>query len=310
VQYAAAVATASCFAIAGAAPAGSSAPSHVDLSRREEDKSRNKYFHEPGGDDIMGHYDIRFFKSVVDYEERTDTLTHMIKAYLNFFRENGLETWIAHGTLLGWWWNGKMLPWDWDVDTQVSGATLHHLGEKYNQTHNHYVSADGKVKREYLLDVNSWIWERERGDGMIIIDARWIDIRNGLYIDITGLSETHPDAAPGIWVCKNYHRYKTSDLYPMRESMYEGVPAKIPYAYDRILTEEYQQKALVLTEYEGHIWDPSAKEWQKTPEQDIKDKHDNEERMRKYREKEQHEKEKAEKEKAEKEAAEKEEKLS
>jgi hypothetical protein len=33
----------------------------------------------------------------------------MTRAYLNFFREQGLETWIAHGTLLGWWWNGKVL---------------------------------------------------------------------------------------------------------------------------------------------------------------------------------------------------------
>ena len=145
-----------------------------------------------------------------------------------------------------------MLPWDWDVDTQVSAATLHYLGENYNRTVHHYVSEDKKVKRDYLLDVNPWIWERERGDGMNIIDARWIDVRNGLYIDITGLAETHPDTTPGVWSCKNYHRYKTSDLYPMRESIYEGVPAKIPYAYDKILIEEYQAKALVLTEYQGY----------------------------------------------------------
>ena len=39
----------------------------------------------------------------------------------------------------------------------------------------------------------------------------------------------------------------------MRDSMYEGVPAKIPYAYDKILMEEYHEKALVLTEYEGYV---------------------------------------------------------
>jgi hypothetical protein len=63
---------------------------------------------EPGGDDILGHYDIRYFRGVVTYEERTETLKHMIRAYLNFFNTTGLETWIAHGTLLGWWWNGKV----------------------------------------------------------------------------------------------------------------------------------------------------------------------------------------------------------
>lgn len=68
-----------------------------------------KYFHEPGNDDILGHYDTRFFTEPVPDKERSETMTHMIRAYLNFFNERGLETWIAHGTLLGWWWNGKVL---------------------------------------------------------------------------------------------------------------------------------------------------------------------------------------------------------
>jgi hypothetical protein len=31
-----------------------------------------------------------------------------MRSYLLFFAEKGLETWIAHGTLLGWWWNGQV----------------------------------------------------------------------------------------------------------------------------------------------------------------------------------------------------------
>ena len=137
-----------------------------------------------------------------------------------------------------------MLPWDWDVDTQVSGATLDYLGKNLNRTIHHYVSENKKVKRDYFLDVNPWIWERERGDGMNIIDARWIDVRNGLYIDITGLSETRPTQQPGVWSCKNSHRYHTRDLYPLRETMFEGVPALVPYAFDKVLTDEYSQNAL------------------------------------------------------------------
>lgn len=139
------------------------------------------------------------------------------------------------------------------MDTQVSGATLHHLGKKYNQTIHKYALEEGHVKREYLLDVNSWIWERERGDGMNIIDARWIDTRNGLFIDITGLSKTHPDTKPREWSCKNNHRYNTSDLYPMRESIFEGAVVKVPYAYDRVLIQEYKERALVVTEFEGYV---------------------------------------------------------
>ncbi|KAI8943614.1 hypothetical protein NX059_001603 [Plenodomus lindquistii] len=190
----------------------------------------------------------------------------MIRAYLNFFRENNLDTWIAHGTLLGWWWNGKRLPWDYDLDTQVADVTLHHLGEVYNQTKYRYTSADGKVQRDFLLDVNPWIWERERGDGANIIDARWIDMRNGLFIDITGLSEIHPDTHPGIWSCKNYHMYRTTELYPMRETMFEGVRAKVPYDYDKILIDEYQEKALIETNFNGHRWDMELREWVQTEE--------------------------------------------
>lgn len=137
---------------------------------------------------------------------------------------------------------------------------MHHLGTTYNQSTYTYIPpaesrGDGRrtAPRKYVLDVNPWIWQRERGDGMNIIDARWIDTRNGLFIDITGLSETHPDTKPGVWTCKNYHSYKVGDLYPMRETEFEGVRVKVPYAYDVVLKKEYEGKALVRTEFQGYV---------------------------------------------------------
>ncbi|KAF2710835.1 hypothetical protein K504DRAFT_429184 [Pleomassaria siparia CBS 279.74] len=271
---AAALASLSLFASTLAAPVAAS-PEKPQQTKEEVEaerqkalaRQRNKYFHEPGGGHQLGHYDARFFHGIVSDQERHETQLTMIRAYLDYFRENDLDTWLAHGTLLGWWWNGKRLPWDWDMDTQVSGATLHHLGQAHNQTRTKYLSTDGQREREFLLDVNPWIWERERGDGANIIDARWIDTSNGLFIDITGLSETHPDTNPGVWVCKNYHRYATSDLYPMRETLFEGAIAKVPYAYDKILVQEYKEKALVVTDFEGHAWNMNQKEWIKTQAQ-------------------------------------------
>lgn len=147
-----------------------------------------------------------------------------------------------------------MLPWDWDIDTQVSESTLKYMGIHHNHTMYEYTAVDDPAyKRTYLLDVNPAIDERVRGNGKNVIDARFIDTSNGLYIDITGLSETRPDDQPGIWSCKNYHRYHTTDLYPMRETVFEGITAKVPYAYDRLLMQEYNQKALVVTEYEGYV---------------------------------------------------------
>jgi hypothetical protein len=73
-----------------------------------------------------------------------------------------------------------------------------------------------------------------------------------MYIDITGLSEVHPDILPGVLSCKNFHRYNTSDMFPLRESTFEGVPAMVPYNYDTIIIEEYGKKALIDTEFEGY----------------------------------------------------------
>lgn len=224
-----------------------------------------KYFHEPGDDDILGHYDVRFFSEPVDDAERAETLTHMIRAYLDFFNENQLDTWIAHGTLLGWWWNGKVrlshrrvgygqlrlnliqiLPWDWDIDTQVPDSTLTYLADYYNHTVVTYYTPDTGVRREYLLDVNPWSRQRQRGQGLNIIDARWIDISTGLYIDITGLGSLDHDHRD-IWGCKNFHKYRLKDVYPLRGTLFEGVPAKVPFRYDLILMEEYSEKALTAT---------------------------------------------------------------
>lgn len=130
------------------------------------------------------------------------------------------------------------------MDTQVSEPTLEYLAEHHNQTTHKYSSADGSFRRTYLLDVNPWSTQRDHGDGANVIDARWIDMTSGLYIDITGLAEANPVDKPAIWSCKNSHDYRVRDLYPMRHSIFEGVPARIPYAYDQILMEEYGPQAL------------------------------------------------------------------
>ncbi|KAK5045021.1 hypothetical protein LTR84_010169 [Exophiala bonariae] len=226
----------------------------------------NKYFHEPGGDDLLHHYDIRFFQKIVTDEERQDTLRHLIRAYLLTFEYLGLETWIAHGTLLAWYWNAKILPWDWDLDTQVTDEGLKVLGKNYNQTFYDYDQGNGTPPRRYFLDVNSWAWQRDHGDGANIIDARFISVENGLFIDITGLSEVNPDTEPGVIMCKNDHKYRLRDMFPLRDTHFEGVKAKVPYSYVPILIEEYTELALVQTEFHDHRWDPDMRQWFRIPE--------------------------------------------
>lgn len=230
-------------------------PAQVANLEKRDDSVDTKYFHEPGGDNEHGHYDIRYFKGLVPYDEHRPALRHLIRSYLTTLRKLNVETWLAHGTLLGWWWNGRIMPWDYDLDVQVSTASLYYLGKHHNRTTHEYTFRDDETgetaTKTYLLDVNPHHAERDRGDGQNVIDARWIDVSNGMFVDITGLAERNPSSDPGLWSCKNYHRYRTTDLYPMRESEFEGVPATIPYSFDRILTEEYGTKSLVTTVWEG-----------------------------------------------------------
>ncbi|PSR77853.1 LicD family-domain-containing protein [Coniella lustricola] len=237
------------------------------VPRRPKTNQEPKYFHEPGGDDELGHYDERYFKGVVGYGEHRGNLRNLIRSYLTVFRALGVETWLAHGTLLGWWWNGQIMPWDYDLDTQVTAATLQYLGDHYNRTMHEYRYTDEETGEQrtkvYLLDVNPYHVDRLRGNGMNVIDARWIDTSNGMFIDITGLAEWDPKRHPGLWACKNNHRYKTTALYPMRETEFEGVTATVPYSFDNILIEEYGRKSLVAEKWMSHKWDSNVKEWVK-----------------------------------------------
>lgn len=153
---------------------------------------------------------------------------------------------------------------------QVWASSLYELGEKHNMTQFEYATAvpatDGskmEIRRRYLLDINPNHVERTRGNWMNVIDARWIDIKTGLFIDITGLSEVHEGT--GRWECKNQHSYTKEDLLPLTESSFEGVKALVPKNANKILRQEYRDKALRLRRYEGHVWNDQLKLWVKDP---------------------------------------------
>ncbi|KAF4344881.1 mannosylphosphorylation MNN4 [Fusarium beomiforme] len=241
--------------------------------RQEQVKKTPKYFVEAGRNIELGHYDNRYFQSKVSYEEHRLVLRDLIRSYLFHMNSYGVETWIAHGTLLGWWWNGQVMPWDYDLDVQVSNNTLQWIGDNLNRTEHswNYTEPDtGEfISKRYLLDINPHHVDIDRGDGRNIIDGRWIDMQNGMYVDITGLREREVDR-PGVWSCKNKHRYKSEDLWPMRITEFEGVKARVPFNFNKILVAEYDTKSLVTESWAGHRWDHDNKIWVKETEEEAK----------------------------------------
>ncbi|KOS18119.1 Protein MNN4 [Escovopsis weberi] len=266
-------------------------PSHHDARSSPESPDSfdtpGKYFHEVGGTLALSHYDVRFFKGQVSYAGHRVVLRNLVRSYLTTMRAAGVETWIAHGTLLGWWWNARTMPWDYDADVQVANATMAWLAQHMNGTrHTHLLGTGhdgddedlddlgsgggaGPRPRTYLLDISPHHADLFDRGGSNIIDARWIDVHNGMFIDITVLRERDPDR-PGVWTCKNRHRYATHDLWPLRVTHFEGVEARVPYEFERILVDEYGPKSLQSEQFHKHRWDREIQEWVKMSDDEVK----------------------------------------
>lgn len=216
---------------------------------------KDKYFHEST---FHSHYDGRFANREVSNEVRLDHLTTLIRTFLATMGDIGAETWIMHGTLLGWWWNEKILPWDSDLDVQVTERTMGYLARYYNMTEYTYAvnkTEDGEPEmRTYLLEVNPHYTIRGTQDYLNVIDARWIDTENGLFIDISTVRVDYAErrnGKDGALMCKDKHRYLEKDLFPLRDGVFEGIPVKIPYEYEWLLEEEYGVGSMAQTEFEG-----------------------------------------------------------
>lgn len=134
------------------------------------------------------HRDKRFFNGglVEEYQEYQSRLNSLIRTWLKFTRANGLLTWVAHGSLYGYLYNGKNFPWDNDYDVQMPIRHLHLLSQYFNQSLVMEDPREGNGK--FLVDVGTSITVRTNGNGQNNIDARFIDVDSGLYVDITGLS--------------------------------------------------------------------------------------------------------------------------
>lgn len=239
-----------------------------------------KYYDEmhAGKSQIIDHYDRRFFRHMVSPTKRSQQEKALVRSYLRFFALNNLETWLAHGSLLGWWWNQKTLPWDCDVDTQVSLDTLATMAERFNGTifepGNDFpdqpdadVGAepipqikgrDETVHSKYLLDVNAGSTHRLPGLGNNVIDARWIDITNGLYIDITAIGRAKDTDE---WIAKDKHHYQSGDIWPLKLTTFEKSAAFVPHDSEKILRDEYDPAALTRPTHHGHRFDYEQRLW-------------------------------------------------
>lgn len=219
-----------------------------------------KYFQEAY---FHPHYDDRFADRRLTDTEKHQYIIPLVQTYHATMEEIGVETFIAHGTLLGWWWNRRLLPWDDDVDVIVTERSIHYLAAFYNMSvHSFNVSGVG-LCRNYLLEVNPH-YSDDSIDTNNKIDARWIDMTSGLFVDITTLRRNRTAEALGIdepMMVKDKHHYRYEDIFPLQQSLLEGAPVHVPFAYDELLVEEYGSEVLTKTSFDGFTFDQRMGEW-------------------------------------------------
>ncbi|KAJ3268973.1 hypothetical protein HDV01_001961 [Terramyces sp. JEL0728] len=199
-----------------------------------------KFFYES---EYAGHLDLRYAK----YLNKTDqllTIKQMFRQWALFADSIEMPYWIMHGSLLGWKYGGKTMPFDDDVDIQVLANNLFDL-EKYQNT---------TIGGHYILEVNPHHVVRTK-QLENVIDARFIDKLTGHFIDITGVSKVG-----SVYTCKSPHYYRYDELFPLVRTVFEGTPTWRPNNYETLLAYEYRSSSIY---YKNYRFNNANGEWEK-----------------------------------------------
>ncbi|KAK2009050.1 hypothetical protein LZ32DRAFT_661551 [Colletotrichum eremochloae] len=229
----------------------------VAAARKETRSQPASYFHEAS---FSARYDKRFASKPLNETAERDALKVLVQTYLATLGDLGVQTWLMHSSLLGWWWNKQILPWDSTADVQLTDNGIRFLAAYYNMTTYYYKYSSIPDGRFFQLEVNPNYFnqDKEAVDKGNDADARWIDMDSGLFIDVT--AEDYPEGA-GALASKSGYEYRNTDLYPLLETTFEGVKAKIPYKYKEMLISEYGEKALTDKEFNNHKFIDNKMEW-------------------------------------------------
>ncbi|KAK4105591.1 hypothetical protein N658DRAFT_513005 [Parathielavia hyrcaniae] len=175
-------------------------------------------------------------------------MRNLVRTYLSAFNELGIETWLMHSALLGWWWSKQLRPQDLDVSMHISEADIFYLASYYNVSTFSFKNPGIPRATRYLLELSPYAKDREQADQLHPADARWIDTKTGLFLNVYAvrynLSRPVGEGRLRRLSCKDGSEMVDTDLFPLRVTIFEGVPAKVPFCYRELLAMEYGAEAL------------------------------------------------------------------
>lgn len=174
----------------------------------------------------------------------------LIELYSEFMMVSdarGLRPTLQAGGLIGWSYNGHMLPWDDDLDVFVFEDDVPKM-----------LSLDGYRTSTMMIEVNpNHINRSEEEDPDNVIDARVISLTSGFFIDIVFLKKCKKDARY-LTGKQKHDRFLASSTFPPSRATFEGVDVFVPADPIAYLIERYGKRVRDPTVGHGP---PGNREW-------------------------------------------------
>jgi hypothetical protein len=235
-------------------------------------KKAKKHLDEKKGEN---HRDATYSKGKgLSMEGRLEVLVEIMQAWSRLTKEHGIISWISHGTLIGWWFNQRILPFDSDLDLQTLPSELPKFAKVDQQM----------FEGRFFLNVNpnaKYMGKKDKNT----IDARFIDTRTGYFMDLTVVG-AREEFTEDIYSCSTPHYYtyglsifyltsNLDELFPLVETIYENVTVWRPNQVISLIVGEYGVKALMKLDIEKHNYSVKTSTWNKAiANNNSKDKRD------------------------------------
>lgn len=193
-------------------------------------------------------YDWRFFNKKLNNLNKKKSLHSVVENYLQLCTNLGITTWLADMSLTSWNSNGLIGPWEDTVRFELPAADLARIANSFN--YSLVISDPRNGTGNFLIDVSPWYLERARyndgGAAPDAVDARVIDTRTGLYIELVGAidaprvptdlaEKTKSTKLSDYVVTGRGNFWYLPSLLPLNKTVYEGKLTNVP----KVIPDEY-----------------------------------------------------------------------
>jgi hypothetical protein len=200
------------------------------------------------------HLDLEYGKNTktLDFETLEVELTGALNALVLIAKRKHVKITLMYGALIGYYFGGRMLPWDDDIDVIV-------VGEEDILA---LASLDGWESKDFIFKVNPNFINKNTNDHRNRIDARMISKYNGVFIDVLFLWKSE---SGDTHFAKDGNRYTNDMLLPLNSAVFYGIDVYVPNKIRKCLTQKYGQRVLHQGvegfKHKGRLWEFDGSEW-------------------------------------------------